>query len=156
TMIQPALIREGCEVLPTGRVSGYGDEIQVDNIYVYNLLCSLHQAAQMPDGLQNLTLSAFLDNLVCGPDGHFEYDPAYTYSPDAVFKPRVLIIDQFEELLTTNAAHWEERAAFFEQLSHALAYDDLLWIVLTMREDFVASFDPYLHLLPNRLRNRYY
>jgi hypothetical protein len=27
---------------------------------------------------------------------------------------------------------------------------------LTLREDYVANFDPYLHLTPNRLRHRYY
>jgi hypothetical protein len=68
------------------------------------------------------------------------------YPPDTVFKPRVLIIDQFEELVTTNPTLWPQRAAFFKQLKEALARDKQLWVLLTLREDYVANFDPYLHL----------
>ncbi len=32
----------------------------------------------------------------------------------------------------------------------------LLWVVLTLREDYVAALDPYARLLPGRLRSRYY
>ena len=157
TMVRPALEAEGCELLPAGRVSGYsGDEVEADNIYVYNLLLSLHQRQSLPAACKSLALAPFLDNLVRGSGDRYRYDPDYVYPADALFKPRVLIIDQFEELLTTNAARWQERAGFFQQLADALAYDDYLWVVLAMREDFVARLDPYLHLLPDRLRYRYH
>jgi WD40 repeat protein len=42
------------------------------------------------------------------------------------------------------------------QLAQALEQDDTLWVVLVMREDYVAALDPYLHLLPERLRHRFY
>ena len=31
-----------------------------------------------------------------------------------------------------------------------------LWVVLALREDYVASLEPYAELMPNRLRARYY
>lgn len=157
TIIRPTLEAEGYDVLPTGRVSGYsGDQVEADNVYVYNLLLSLHQHETTPDAFDSLEIVPFLDNLVRDDDGRYCYDPDYDYPPDAVFKPRVLIIDQFEELLTTNTDHWQERGEFLEQLADALAYDNQLWVMLTMREDFVARLDPYLHLLPDRLRHRYH
>jgi WD40 repeat protein len=71
-------------------------------------------------------------------------------------QPLVLIVDQFEEILTSHQAHWQQREPFFRQLAQALREDDLLWVVLVMREDYVAALDPYLHLLPDRLRSRFY
>src|SRR5690606_19889663 len=60
--------------------------------------------------------------------------------------PHVLIIDQFEELLTTYPDRWPERAGFFEQLTAAMARHPNLWVVLTLREDYVAGLEPYSHL----------
>ena len=31
-----------------------------------------------------------------------------------------------------------------------------LWVVLTLREDYIAGLEPYSHLVPNRLRARFY
>jgi energy-coupling factor transporter ATP-binding protein EcfA2 len=156
TMIGPMLTEANFEVLPIGRVSGHsGEESLATNIYIYNLLLSLHKSKSLPADFATLTLSQFLDNLVLHEDGAYYYDPEFPYPPDAFFKPRVLIIDQFEELVTTNAALWGQRAGFFEQLAEAMSLDDQLWIVLALRDDYVARFDPYLHLTPNRLRNRY-
>ncbi len=68
----------------------------------------------------------------------------------------VLIIDQFEEIITTHGERWRDRAAFFRQLEAAMVADPTLWVVLTLREDFVASLDPYAPLLSDKLRARYY
>ena len=68
----------------------------------------------------------------------------------------MLIIDQFEELLTTYPDRWQERAGFFEQLSAAMARHPNLWVVLTLREDYIAGLEPFSHLVPNRLRARFY
>jgi|GEM_PF-449918 len=157
TKIRPALVAGGFELLPVGRVSGFaGEEVEPDNLYIYNLLLSLHEGEAPQDVFESLTLTHFLDNLVRRPDGRHDYDPAYTYPPDAEIRPRVLIVDQFEELVTTNPAYWQHRGPFFEQLAAALAYDEQLWVMLVMREDFIGRLDPYLHLTPGRLRYRYY
>lgn len=156
TRVIPGLEAEGFEVLPVARVSGHGGaEVAADNIFIYNLLAGLHQRDEPPPGLATMTLSHFLDNLV-GRDGEFFYDDAYQWPADAELKPRVLIIDQFEEIITTNSAFWAQREPFFRQLGEALAADDSLWIVLALREDFLANLDPYLHLVNYGLRQRFY
>jgi hypothetical protein len=157
TMIGPMLAEAGFEILPTGRVSGYsGRDKLADNIFTYNLISSLHGADEIPSDFETLTLADFLDYLAHHEDGAYYYDPGYVYPPDAVFKPRVLFIDQFEELITTNTAAWPQRPDFFRQLAKAMTLDEQLWIILIMREDYVANFDPYLHLIPGQLRYRYY
>ncbi len=70
--------------------------------------------------------------------------------------PTVLIIDQFEEIITNNPDRWPDRRDFFIQLDAAMQADPQLWVVLTMREDFVAALDPYAGLLEDRLRARFY
>ncbi len=77
--------------------------------------------------------------------------------PAAQAGPRfVLVIDQFEEIITSHPGRWGEREAFFRQLNQALLDDPNLWVVLTLREDYVAALDPYAPLLFNRLRARFY
>ena len=70
--------------------------------------------------------------------------------------PTVLVIDQFEEIVTVYPNRWQERRAFFEQLRDTMDRLPRLWVVLTLREDYVASLEPYAELMPNRLRARYY
>ena len=152
----PGLTHEGFEMLPVGRVSGQnGLDTDVENIFVYNLISSLHRKKEEPPIFSSITLSAFLDNLV-QIDGVFAYDDQYVYPEDAELKPRVLLIDQFEEILTTNTPFWEERDVFFQQLGEAMALDDQLWVVMAMREDFIAGLDPYRHHFENGLRDRFY
>lgn len=157
TKIIPSLEEEkGFELLPIGRVKGYdGFEVRADNIFVYNLLASLHQLGDAPEALGGMNLAHFLDNLVCK-DSRYAYDDRYEWPVDQELKPRVLIIDQFEEIFTTNNAFWRQRDEFFRQLGEALRLDEHLWIVLAMREDFIASLDPYLHHLADGLRHRFY
>ncbi len=152
----PSLIEEGFEVLPVARVSGQsGLDVKVDNIFVYNLISSLHQKREEPPQFPSLTLADFLDNLVHDND-LFVYDEQYVYADDVELKPRILLIDQFEEILTTNTPFWEQRDLFFQQLSEALALDDQLWVVMVLREDFVAGLDPYRHYFEDELRGRFY
>lgn len=156
TRIVPGLEAEGFEVLPIARVSGHdGRFVTAENIYVYNLLSSLHKHENAPPTLGTMSIAHFLDNLVCH-DGVFFYDDAYVWPDDAELKPRLLIIDQFEEITTTNTPFWEQREPFFRQLGEALAADDSLWVVLSLREDFLAGLDRYLHLVNNGIRQRFY
>jgi len=79
-------------------------------------------------------------------------------APDAAAPAQryVLIIDQFEEIITTHAHRRQDRERFFQQLNQALLADPNLWVVLTLREDYVAALDPYAHLMANKLRARFY
>ncbi len=155
---------EGFEVLPVGRVSGELppgiDPSEVGNIFTFNLIHSLSQTETVA-GLGALrrhaqtTLADFLqgdDDTTTEATETVGDETEYTYET----LTHVLIIDQFEEIVTTNLARWPERTDFFEQLSEVMTRHPNLWIVLTMREDFVTTLDPYLQLLPNRLRARFY
>jgi tetratricopeptide (TPR) repeat protein len=150
----PALRDQKFEVLPVARVSGAIpdgiDQAQIDNIFIFNLLLAVNQELpdelrQPPAALAGLTLTRFLggEEPSAGAD-------AYQVLPTA------LIIDQFEEIVTTHLDRWQDRAGFFAQVSQAMIDHPQLWVVLVMREDFVAALDPYVHLLPGRLRTRFY
>ncbi|MBV7330360.1 hypothetical protein KFU94_19330 [Chloroflexi bacterium TSY] len=156
TRLIPSLTVQGFEVLPVGRIGGQSELGQkAENVFVLNLMLSLQQDANLPADVESISLPHFLDNLIDANEG-FRYDPAYEYAVDEPIKPRILIIDQFEEILTSNPIAWDQREGLFQQLGAALDLDNQLWLVLIMREDFVAALDPYLHHLPGRLRDRYY
>ena len=61
--------------------------------------------------------------------------------------PRILIFDQFEELLTSYQERCQEREGFFQQVHDALQADPLLRVIFVMREDFLARIEPFLPLL---------
>ena len=67
TKVLPGLEDEGFEVLPVGRVSGNsGHEVTADNIFVYNLISSLHQGDQLPQDLAKMNLPVFLELVQLG------------------------------------------------------------------------------------------
>jgi formylglycine-generating enzyme required for sulfatase activity len=167
TRLVPRLVEEGFLVLPIARVGGElpEDVTVVDNIFIFNLLLDLEQRRQDPNRFAHMTLSYFLANLATTDGEHFNYDDSppdddanRALPADEIYEepPHVLIIDQFEEILTTHLDRWPERAGFFRQLDQAMRDDPLLWVVLTLREDYVAALDPYAALLTNRLTDRYY
>lgn len=157
TKLIPGLKAKGFEVLPVGRVSGaLSPEAEVDNVFVYNLLTSLDQSEGDPGVFTHISLKKFLEN-VNTPDGqYYFYDDREHENEDIPDNhelwPRALIIDQFEEIFTTNLHAWPKRKDFFRQLRNAMKDDPYLWVVLAMREDYVAKLDPYAHLLPGQLR----
>jgi len=155
----PRLREQKFGTLPLARVSGEIpadiESAQIKNIFVFNLLLAINQGLEKKDqqsaiSLAGLTLTRFL--------GEEPPAAAGAESNDAAFQvqPTVLIIDQFEEIVTTHLERWQDRAGFFEQLSQAMIDHPQLWLVLVMREDFVAALDPYARLLPGRLRTRFY
>jgi WD40 repeat protein len=156
----PSLEDKLFEVLPVARLGGDAPVgVEVENIYIFNLIRSLQRHESGPELFRSLSLSYFLKQLDEDEDGYF-YDPDLTQSLRSTFDPnpwpRILIIDQFEELFSTNVEAWQKREDFFRQLAQAMQDDPFLWLLLVMREDFIASLDPYVHLLPRGLRVRYY
>ena len=165
---------EHFQVLPVGRVSGElpAGVAQVDNIYAFNLMTGLDQSGEHPQRLAQVTLSDFLARLARATvvDAAGERSTRWVYKPEidvarpaegvaqpAASGPRfALVIDQFEEIVTNHPGRWREREGFFRQLNQALLDDPTLWVVLSLREDYVASLDPYAELLFNRLRARFY
>jgi len=164
----PQLGERGFVVLPVGRVAGdpsAGME-QVDNIYAFNLMSSI-DAGKDPARLAHLTLTEFLARLtrrrVTDTAGRehlgWVYDATVTPSPPPLgpdARRFALIIDQFEEIITANPARWQERETFFGQLDQAMQTYPNLWVVLTLREDYVAALDPYAPQMADRMRGRFY
>ncbi len=74
--------------------------------------------------------------------------------PDAQEISPLLIIDQLEEIIRVDPANREAKAEFFQQLGELLR-DRSLWVLLIIREDFLAALDPYLRYVPTRLATRY-
>jgi WD40 repeat protein len=70
------------------------------------------------------------------------------------FRPTVLIVDQFEEVLTADPTDTEAKRAYFAQLGDVLE-DRERWVLIAIREDHLAALDPFLSFLPNRLEARY-
>ena len=138
---------EGFEVLGPLRVQGQiPANVVVDketNIYILNALLSYDQN-QDPSRLSGLTLSDYLKQRP--PRVNKFNEPS----------PRVIIFDQFEELFTAYSDRWEQRAGFFEQIRNAIEGDKIpLRVVFAMREDYIAELDPYVSILPEKLRTRY-
>jgi WD40 repeat protein len=65
----------------------------------------------------------------------------------------LLVFDQFEEVLTSDPTDDAGRQSFFEQLGQALR-DRGRWALFAMREEYVPALDPYLAVIPTRLRTR--
>ena len=160
TQLIPNLEGKGYEVLPVGRVSGdisIGQD--VENVFVCNLLRSLVQQEINLERLAELSLTNFLAKLNHDDRGYFYDDtpiPEIPAEGEFTVLRRALIIDQFEELISTHPESWEKREGFFHQLAQAMKDDPYLWVVLVMREEYIAALDPYAHLLPRGLRTRYY
>ena len=74
--------------------------------------------------------------------------------PQSLLTAEVLIFDQFEEIVTVDPANTPDRAEFFKQLGEALR-DRGRWALFAMREDFIATLDPYVRYLPTRLHNTF-
>lgn len=68
-------------------------------------------------------------------------------------KSRVLIFDQFEEILTIDPTDRKQKEDFFRQLGDALS-GFKCWALFAMREDFVGAIDPFEKYIPKRFSAR--
>ena len=141
----PVLEDEGFRVLPVMRPGLLAADVaQLGelryNRYILSLLLSLErelpEAGQTPLAeLAGTSLAGYLDRLPAAPEGGRRGD--------------VLIFDQFEEVLTVDPTDRDAKLAFFDQVGQALR-DRNRWALFSMREEFVASLDPYLRPIPAR------
>ncbi len=142
----PALEEEGFRVLPTARVGSdlppSIDPRTLENVFTFSVLMGLAGEEISPQTLLEHTLVSFLGQF-CPQEHDFESQPP------------ILILDQFEEILTTHRYRWQDTRGFFQQVADALDHLPSLGIVFAMREDHVAGLDPYASLMPRRMRARF-
>ena len=143
----PLMEQEGFEVLPVARVRGLIPEgvspEDISNLYVFNTLMGWTEDEASYKTLPHMSLAEFLKTR------------EHIIDSEGFPAPRLIIFDQFEELFTLYQEHWKQRAEFFHQVAEALEEDPVLRVMFVMREDFLARLDPYISLLPERLRARY-
>jgi WD40 repeat protein len=143
---------EQFKVLPPMRVQGHiPSTLKIGkntNIFVLNALMSCSNGDANPAKLSGITFSQFLEG---------RQQCINQYGEPC---PTVIVLDQFEELFTSYPGRWADREGFFEQLGDAmegnakkgLSGNPLLRVIFCMREDFIAELDPYLPLMPEKLR----
>lgn len=69
-------------------------------------------------------------------------------------KKLVLIFDQFEEILLADPLDLAAKQSFFRQLGELLT-DERVWALFAIREDYVASLEPFVEPIPGRLASTY-
>lgn len=156
----PRLEEKLYEVLPTARVSGAASlPAGVQNVYAYNLMLRLAPNDPEPQRFAQLSLSDFLWHLSTEDGKSYHYDPSdqalRKATPQRDLWPRVLILDQFEEIVTSYPTYWSHREEFFRQLDAALSSDALLRVIMSLRSDYVQDLERYAGLLQHGLRARY-
>lgn len=151
SLIQAGLVdsmkEEGFQVLPLLRVyppAGTPPEGATGNPYLGTVLGRLIQddparKATAQGSKPDLSASMSTDS---GDDlrGYLQSAPWIV----ADSRPKLLIFDQFEEVLTHDPEDIEHKRAFFLQLGRAMK-DKNLWALFSIREEFLGGLDPYLH-----------
>ena len=160
--ISPMLEEDyGFQVLPSARIGRISNNenypsskmainsSNIQNTYMFNAIQSLLENDFDPQSLlDKQQLTDFLK---------YYYPPTIVDQQTGEVKNQVLVFDQLEELFTfyPNDKWQEQQKDFFQQVTKALKDNIFLRIVFVIREDYIAELDPFLELLPERLRPRF-
>jgi WD40 repeat protein len=128
--LMPLLAKREWDVLPVARVGrpfAATDGRPAGNVFTANVL-SYWKDAGVPTGLRMVEALAALPK---------------TQDREGEAVPRVVVIDQMEELFLTNLDRWTEREAFVEELEEAIEADPLLRVLIGVREDVLAPLDSF-------------
>ncbi len=140
----PKLLEDGFEVLPVARLhldppQAY-QERKGFNRYIFSLMLSLEEGLAEdlktpPEKLAALSLAEYLAKRSEGQDED---------------RLMVLILDQFEEVLTIDPTDTAQKFAFFSELG-AVLRNPHLWALFAIREDYLGALEPYVRVIPTRL-----
>jgi WD40 repeat protein len=162
SLIQAALLgllrQQNFRVLPTVRVglplpAGLPAPAgPPPNRYLLSALLSLEEGFPAEQRLPLAELAAQAALAKPGPAGPPRGLAAYLKQRWGGPQPeaRVLVFDQFEEVLTAQAADRAAKRAFFANLGEALR-DRRLWALFAMREEYLAALAPYVRWVPTAL-----
>lgn len=143
----PALEAENFRILPPARVSGrHRTDAAENGVNPYMASLISYWETGRPDA-ETPTLEDLTDIDL---DGYLSQRSWLQEDSRMKF----LFLDQFEEILTRNPEDQEGKKVFFQQLGNAMKNRDR-WVLIAMREEYIAGLDPYLPLLPTRLTARY-
>jgi WD40 repeat protein len=155
-------IEEEFDVIPVGRVRSQESSVipdnKINNIYMFNALKDLSGDELSVIERAQLTLAEFLKRRPRPPLASMEAVNGHkTDNPDRQEKrlARVVMFDQFEEIFTLHPERYKDRLDFFSQVAQALKEDPFLRVIFSMREDYIAEVEPYIHVLPQNLRTKY-
>ena len=110
------------------------------NRFVFSLMLSAEEQRpakqRLPLGeLGPMSLSDYLDRL---------------HADEGEGLPQLLLVDQFEEVLTQESTDLETKREFFAQLGQALRNRER-YCLLSIREDYLAALAPYTPQVPSGL-----
>src|SRR2546423_1296196 len=137
----PEMEREEFTVLPIMRV-GKNPTGTAGNRYLTSAILSLEEKFAPGDGslpVADVARTSFADYL----ERKEEFLPSGN--------SKLLIFDQFEEILTVDPLDQEGKAEFFAQVGVVLR-NTSRWALFSIREDYVAALDPYTRAVPTRLK----
>ena len=156
--ITPILEDYGFQVLPSARIGNISNSenypsskmgmkpSNTQNTYMFYAIQSLLPKDVDPQSLlDKQQLTDFLK---------YYYPPITIDQQTGEEQNQVLVFDQLEELFTfyPNDKWREQQKDFFQQVTKVLKDNIFLRIVFVIREDYLAELDPFLKLLPERLR----
>ncbi|WP_426594947.1 NACHT and WD repeat domain-containing protein [Cellulomonas sp. McL0617] len=144
--LRPALVEDDFEVLPVASLRhepGRPGAIP-RNRFSLSIMSSLEQRRPADEQLSQDELSSLTLHRYLRTRTDLDDQPGN----------EVLIVDHFEEVLRVDPIGLDAKREFFVELGEALA-DRGLWALFVMREDYLASLDPYLRLIPTHFQAQY-
>ena len=145
--LMPLLTKEGFQILPSVRLGGIVpkgvNERHILNIFAFNTLISWAGNHTALRGLSKLRLAPYISS-------HFKRRSVIERND-----PLVAVFDQFEEIFTFYAGHWDKRVGFFEQILEVIEACPRLRLIFVIREDYIAALEPYTAIVPRRYRTRF-
>jgi WD40 repeat protein len=153
--ILPKMEENGFKVLPVMRLNHEPTpDIELApefNRYIFSLLMCLEEAVEPSKrfAARELTSLSLKEYLTRFRERSKELDPNFD-----VASALVLVVDQGEEIITIAPTERDQKQAFFDQLGEALR-DRSIWLLFSLREDYIARMDSYIKPIPTGFATRY-
>ena len=150
--------KKGIAVMGVVRIKGsLPDEVKAAaakrskplNRFILSVVLELEQALPKdvirlkPEKLARVKLEKYLDGYLERRDGEASAQ-----------RPGLLILDQFEDLITQDRYDTEAKEAFFKELGRALANRKRA-ALFTIREDYLAALSPFARHVPTGLQHTF-